>query len=116
MDASRVAGLGWHPVDHCENRTMETPAIKTPPRRDVGQAATPPTSTLSRESAPAAAPTRAVQGEPPDDHELHHMIQEAAYYRAEHRGFASGHEFEDWIEAEKELRQQVFGEGRILDA
>jgi len=31
------------------------------------------------------------------------MIAEAAYYHAEHRGFASGHELEDWLAAEEEI-------------
>lgn len=28
----------------------------------------------------------------------------AAYYRAERRGFTPGHELDDWLEAERELR------------
>lgn len=31
------------------------------------------------------------------------MIAEAAYYRAEKRGFEPGKELEDWLEAEKEI-------------
>ena len=31
------------------------------------------------------------------------MIAEAAYYKAEHRGFASGYELEDWLAAETEV-------------
>jgi hypothetical protein len=31
------------------------------------------------------------------------MIAEAAYYRAQRRGFAPGHELEDWLQAEAEL-------------
>jgi Protein of unknown function (DUF2934) len=33
----------------------------------------------------------------------HALIAEAAYYRAQRRGFAPGHELEDWLEAEAEL-------------
>jgi len=33
----------------------------------------------------------------------HAMIAEGAYYRAERRGFAPGHEMDDWLEAEAEL-------------
>ncbi len=33
---------------------------------------------------------------------LHAMIAEAAYYRAQQRGFAPGHELEDWLAAEQE--------------
>jgi len=31
------------------------------------------------------------------------MIAEAAYLRAERRGFLAGHEEEDWLAAEKEV-------------
>lgn len=31
------------------------------------------------------------------------MIAEAAYYRAEHRGFVSGFELDDWLAAESEV-------------
>ncbi|MGA7540566.1 MAG: DUF2934 domain-containing protein [Steroidobacteraceae bacterium] len=33
----------------------------------------------------------------------HALIAEAAYYRAQRRGFAPGHDLEDWLEAEAEL-------------
>ena len=33
------------------------------------------------------------------------MIAEAAYYRAESRGFSPGLQMEDWLEAEKEIKQ-----------
>lgn len=32
------------------------------------------------------------------------MIAAAAYYRAEQRGFAAGHELEDWLAAEAEVK------------
>jgi hypothetical protein len=35
---------------------------------------------------------------------LRARIAEAAYYRAEKRGFAPGHEFLDWVEAERDIR------------
>jgi len=31
------------------------------------------------------------------------MIEEAAYYLAEKRGFAPGHELEDWLQAEEQI-------------
>jgi hypothetical protein len=37
-----------------------------------------------------------------DDCTLEEMIAVAAYFRAEQRGFASGHELSDWFEAEAE--------------
>jgi hypothetical protein len=39
-----------------------------------------------------------------DDVDVHQsMIAEAAYYKAESRGFAPGHEMEDWLEAENDI-------------
>lgn len=35
------------------------------------------------------------------------MISEVAYYRAEYRGFESGHEIEDWLEAEKQIEEML---------
>jgi hypothetical protein len=39
----------------------------------------------------------------PIEAELHAMISEAAYYRAERRGFAPGMEADDWLQAEAEI-------------
>ncbi|HZP92826.1 MAG TPA: DUF2934 domain-containing protein [Burkholderiales bacterium] len=35
--------------------------------------------------------------------ERHHRVAEAAYFRAEHRGFLPGYELQDWLDAEAEL-------------
>jgi di/tripeptidase len=39
--------------------------------------------------------------------ERHRMIAEAAYYRAERRGFKDGDAFRDWCEAEAEVDAQL---------
>ena len=39
--------------------------------------------------------------------ELRKLISEAAYYRAKKRGFAPGHEVEDWVQAEAEVKQRI---------
>ena len=39
--------------------------------------------------------------------ERRRMIAEAAYYRAERRGFATGGELEDWIQAETEIDRLI---------
>ncbi|WAK00891.1 DUF2934 domain-containing protein [Methylobacter sp. YRD-M1] len=36
------------------------------------------------------------------------MVEERAYSKAEKRGFATGHELEDWLEAEEEIKNQCF--------
>jgi hypothetical protein len=38
-----------------------------------------------------------------DAQDRQRRIAQAAYYRAERRGFAPGYEEEDWLEAEKEI-------------
>ncbi len=35
------------------------------------------------------------------------MVAEAAYYRAEARGFATGYELEDWLDAEAEVDRSL---------
>lgn len=47
----------------------------------------------------AATPTAKLQSQ------RHQMIAEAAYFRAEERGFAVGSEVEDWLAAEAEIDQ-----------
>lgn len=42
-----------------------------------------------------------------DDHQLHIMICEAAYFNAINRGFNPGSELDDWLRAEKEIKNQV---------
>lgn len=43
----------------------------------------------------------------PDAEQRHRMIQVAAYYLAEQRGFAPGHAEHDWIRAEHEIERMI---------
>ena len=61
------------------------------------------TLTLSTDSE--AGQMRA--GEEASQNDLAQMIAEAAYYRAERRGFVPGYEMEDWIAAEIELNARL---------
>ena len=47
-----------------------------------------------------------------DFERYHAAIAEAAYFRAEHRGFGPGHELEDWLAGEAEIREQLIGRRR----
>ena len=38
-----------------------------------------------------------------DAEERHRRISDAAYYRAQRRGFEPGREWDDWFEAEREI-------------
>jgi len=42
--------------------------------------------------------------------EWEQMVAEAAYYRAEKRGFSTGEELRDWLAAEKEIDRQIRSE------
>jgi hypothetical protein len=56
------------------------------------------------------SPAKAFSGDARADlspEELRKLISEAAYYRAKQRGFAPGHELEDWIQAEAEVMRRV---------
>src|SRR5882672_5497462 len=41
-------------------------------------------------------------------------IAKAAYLKAQRRGFAPGHDVEDWLAAENEVDQRLAGEGRVF--
>ena len=43
----------------------------------------------------------------------HIMIREAAYYRAKERGFAPGHELDDWLHAERQIDALLAAAGRV---
>lgn len=60
----------------------------------------------SRSAAPAKRARSARNTEAPSgcyDCPREQMIAEAAYYRAEQRGFAPGNEMSDWLEAEADM-------------
>lgn len=61
--------------------------------------------------ARAATPVRRATASPD---ERRAMIAQAAYYRAERRGFAPGGELQDWLEAEAEIDRSL-GEPTLLE-
>lgn len=85
-------------------------------------------STLGIEKVPAArhrasgSATRAARhvckdggNVPVSAEERRQMIAREAYYRAERRGFAPGHELEDWCEAEATVDRQI-GHGQAHES
>jgi len=49
-----------------------------------------------------AAPKKITNGSTHNGHEhRHELVAAEAYYLAERRGFAAGHELEDWVAAEQ---------------
>ena len=72
------------------DREVSEPAVsKLPPLRAPVVPATEPLP----ESFPPAPPAE----------EIYRLIQEAAYFKAEARGFVPGVEMQDWLEAEEEV-------------
>ena len=56
-----------------------------------------------KKTAKSRATNRAISA--PDPQERHRLISEAAYFRAEARGFVPGFEEVDWLEAEQEVER-----------
>jgi len=89
-----------------QKSTAEKPAPKTAAKTPAAKTAAKPARPAGKTSlhgsrgsldAPAAQASL-------DSEELHRLIQEAAYFKAKARNFAPGHEVQDWIEAESEVR------------
>ena len=73
-----------------------------------------PTKTAAKTPATTTARPQSFTGNARADispDELRKLISEAAYYRAKQRGFAPGHELEDWIQAEAEVMRRVSSRG-----
>ena len=84
-----MAALNATPLQQTGDRA---PIPPVPPTADTAK------SGILSEMASKAAPNRAV-----DPATKQRMIAEAAYYRAERRGFAPGHDLDDWYEAEASI-------------
>src|SRR4051812_43325983 len=99
------------------------PKITKSATRTAGSRPTAPTASRRPDKVAADAPssdviqTRASTGGRNAGHtpagmspeDIYRLIQEAAYYKAKARGFAPGHEVQDWIEAEAEVRLRLDG-------
>ena len=64
-----------------------------------------PSKPLQAERPSRAAPDTPSPKLSPED--VYKLIQESAYFKAKERGFAPGHEVQDWIEAEAEVRRRL---------
>jgi Protein of unknown function (DUF2934) len=83
----------------------ETLAPKTPRARAKSPTSTTPRAepTAPRAAAKKPAASKAPAAVAVSEDVRRGMIAEGAYLRAERRGFASGHEREDWLAAEAEV-------------
>ena len=75
---------------------------KAGPKKKAKRQSGEPKETLhlkAKSASPAPAP-----------HELNGMIATAAYFCAEQRRFEPGHELEDWLAAERQIKATLSGE------
>lgn len=77
-----------------------TSSKEAKPKAAPAKKAAPKKAAAPRSSAPRAK--KAATNSISEEMRLH-MIREAAYYRAQHRGFGGGAETEDWCAAEREI-------------
>jgi hypothetical protein len=72
-----------------------------------------PSKAAARPPTVAAKPKKGSSGPPPASgpglnvEERDRLIAQAAYFRAEKRGFAPGYELQDWVEAEAEVLRLI---------
>lgn len=93
------------PTKTVKSAGIRSPGSKSPTanRRPARVAPDAPSSETVETRAPVTGNTRAQMS----PEEVYRLIQETAYYKAKARGFAPGHEVQDWIEAEAEVRTRL---------
>lgn len=93
-----------------EVQHQEAPMASVPLQRRDGETTKPELAQPLAPSAPATPekepPSESIS-EPPSTEEIYRLIREAAYFKAEARGFAPGVEWQDWLDAEQEVRQRL---------
>ncbi len=77
------------------------PATETPRSAPTSTDAEVTGANLERREIPSFSEDRATR------------IAEAAYWRAERRGFAAGQELEDWLAAEREVDDEIQGRRQL---
>lgn len=82
-------------------KTRATPKSALP-STDVARA-----PTVTQRPKKGSAEVRPGPGPTLNPQERERLIAQAAYFRAEKRGFAPGYELQDWVEAEAEVLQLV---------
>lgn len=93
---AKAAAKTEKPAAPAAKKTATTPAKKTSAPKATKPAAT--------AKSPAKKNTVKKTVSPED---RYHMIQTAAYFRAEQRGFAGGYEMEDWIAGEAQIDAMI---------
>lgn len=93
------------PAPAAKTSGARTPGSRPVQARKPATKAAPDTPRMRAPERETSANTQA--GLSPE--EVYKLIQESAYFKAKARGFAPGHEVQDWIEAEQEVRSRLEG-------
>lgn len=91
-------------------KTTTRAASVAKPATTAPKSKRPPRAPKKNPEQSASAPPKPSGPEakkPVNPEERYRMIAEAAYFRAERRGFAAGYELQDWLEAEAEIDKQL---------
>lgn len=89
--------------------SKRVPTDKTVTKAKSARATTKRKSSLKKTAGKSAAASSHAIGAyyGPDSEARRAMIADAAYYRAERRGFGHGGELDDWLEAEREVERRL---------
>lgn len=85
---------------------------RSTPRKPAPGAQTPLSDTLVTKSTtpqrevPDSATDEEQPSEQPSPEDIRRRIEMQAYFKAKARGFAPGYELQDWLEAEREVKQR----------
>ncbi len=95
------------------NREKKTRPIRSPGPGRPASARTAGGARAKKQAVPVppGAPEHLMSPEP---HPIDRMVAEAAYYLAEKRNFAPGHEEEDWLAAREQVSAQLRDASRPL--
>jgi len=97
-------------------RTAKSAGVRSPGGKPETAAGKPAANRKPARTAPDAPSSEAIENRGSatgntranlSPEEVYRLIQETAYYKAKARGFAPGHEVQDWIEAEAEVRRRL---------
>lgn len=86
----------------------KTPAKKAAAKPAAAKPAAVKTSAVKKAPTSTTARPRTAKVKVTPE-QRHFMIAEAAYYRAERRGFEGGYEWQDWMDAEAEIERMISG-------
>ena len=95
-------------TEESSNTNKKAVAKKTVTKKAVAKKTVAKKTAAKRKTAAEkAAVDASVQTVPLTPEERHQRIALEAYYRSMHRGFAPGHEEEDWLWAEKKVAEDL---------